>query len=78
MELIKENKVEDKDLLEGLQKLEKFIGNTPLFPFNRLFQKKGVKIYAKLEWQQFGASVKSRPAYEIVKNAIFTGELKPK
>ncbi|MDB2621729.1 cysteine synthase family protein [Flavobacteriales bacterium] len=75
MELIKENRVEDKSLIEGLEQLEKFIGNTPLYPFNRLFQKQGVKIYAKLEWQQFGASVKSRPAFEIVKNAIFAGEL---
>ena len=75
MELIKENRVEDKSLIEGLEQLEKFIGNTPLYPFNRLFQKQGVKIYAKLEWQQFGASVKSRPAFDIVRNAIFAGEL---
>ena len=75
MELTQEIKGIDKSLLEGLEQLEKFIGNTPLYPFNRLFQKKGVKIYAKLEWQQFGASVKSRPAFEIVKSAIFAGEL---
>ena len=75
MELTQETKGIDKSLLEGLEQLEKFIGNTPLYPFNRLFQKKGVKIYAKLEWQQFGASVKSRPAFEIVKSAIFAGEL---
>jgi len=75
MELTHEIKGIDKSLLEGLEQLEKFIGNTPLYPFNRLFQKKGVKIYAKLEWQQFGASVKSRPAFEIVKSAIFAGEL---
>ena len=75
MELTEEKGVHQFSLLEGLSKLEKFVGNTPLYPLNRVFQKPGVKIYAKLEWQQFGSSVKTRAAYKIVKDAIFTGKL---
>lgn len=52
-----------------------FIGNTPLFPITQVYQKQGVQIFAKLEWQQLGNSVKARPAYNIIKQAIFTGEL---
>ena len=75
MELTEEKGVHQFSLLEGLSQLEKFVGNTPLYPLNRVFQKPGVKIYAKLEWQQFGSSVKTRAAYNIVKDAIFTGKL---
>jgi len=75
MELIEEKRVDQTGLLEGLSQMEKFVGNTPLYPLNRVFQKPGVKIYAKLEWQQFGASVKTRAAYKIVKDAILTGKL---
>jgi len=34
-----------------------------------------VKVFAKLEWQQLGGSVKSRPAFNIIKNAILNGEI---
>jgi cysteine synthase B len=75
MEITIEKGADQYPLIEGLLQLEKFIGNTPLYPLNRVFQKEGVKIYAKLEWQQFGSSVKSRAAYHIIKKAIFSGEL---
>jgi len=75
MELTEEKGIHQFSLLEGLSQMEKFVGNTPLYPLNRVFQKPGVKIYAKLEWQQFGSSVKTRAAYKIVKEAIFTGKL---
>lgn len=53
----------------------RFIGNTPLFPISNINLNTKVKIFAKLEWQQFGGSVKSRPAYRIVKDALQRGDL---
>lgn len=62
-------------LINRLWQLEKFIGNTPLFEVKNVFYKSNVKIFAKLEWQQLGGSVKSRPAFNIIKNAILNGEI---
>lgn len=63
------------DLLLRLETLKTLVGNTPLFPIRNIFKKKGVQIYAKMEWRQFGGSVKSRPAYNIIKQAIIRGDL---
>ncbi len=65
----------DYKLVERLDKVGKFVGHTPLFPIQNLHENQKVKIYAKLEWQQLGGSVKSRPAYNIIKNAILDGQL---
>ncbi len=56
-------------------KLNSFVGNTPLFPIQNINVEKSVNIFAKLEWQQFGGSVKTRAAYRIIKDAIRHGEL---
>ncbi len=69
-----ENNV-DLKLKKNVFDLGQFIGSTPLFPLNRIYIKKNVQIYAKLEWYQMGGSVKSRPAYEIIKQAILSGQL---
>lgn len=58
-----------------LQEVAQLVGNTPLYPITKVYNKANVKIYAKLEWQQLGGSVKSRPAFNIIKNAIYNGEL---
>lgn len=58
-----------------LEQVGQLVGNTPLYPITKAYQKNGVQIYAKLEWQQLGSSVKSRPAYNIIKNAIYAGKL---
>lgn len=60
---------------QRLDELEPYVGNTPLFRINKLFQKKGVKLFAKLEWQQFGGSIKARPAFNIIRQAVRNGEL---
>lgn len=60
---------------EKLERLEAYIGSTPLFPLSNVFSKPGVEIYAKLEWQQLGGSVKARPAFNIIKEAVLQGEL---
>jgi cysteine synthase A len=44
----------------------------------RLSPKPGVEIHAKLEWQQFGGSVKARPAFNIIHDAIVSGALRGK
>ena len=63
------------DLNEKVKALGNFLGETPLYPISRLHQNERVKIFAKMEWQQFGSSVKARPAYRIIKDAIANDEL---
>lgn len=58
------------DLSHKIEKVGRFIGNTPLFPVEGLHRNDRVRVFAKLEWQQFGGSVKSRPAYRIFRDAI--------
>jgi cysteine synthase B len=53
------------------------IGNTPMVEILRLGENKSVKIYAKLEGNNPGGSVKDRPAYNMIRSAIERGDLKP-
>jgi cysteine synthase B len=55
------------------------IGNTPLVEVSKMWdsRKTGVRIMVKLEGSNPGGSVKDRPAYYMLKNAIETGKLKP-
>jgi cysteine synthase B len=55
------------------------IGNTPLVEIDHLWNssKTGVRIMAKLEGSNPGGSVKDRPAYYMIKDAIDTGKLVP-
>lgn len=63
------------DLLQKSRNLAAFIGDTPLFPIQNINPNQKVKIFAKLEWQQFGGSIKTRAAYRIITDAIEAGEL---
>ncbi|GAB4409428.1 MAG: cysteine synthase family protein [Bacteroidia bacterium] len=63
--------------LETLDEVAGLIGNTPLYPIRRAFDKPGVQLYAKLEWHQLGHSVKARAAYHIIRDAVLRGELGP-
>jgi cysteine synthase B len=53
------------------------IGNTPLVEIKRLWNsdKSGVRILAKLEGSNPGGSVKDRPAYYMLKEAVDSGKL---
>ncbi len=62
-------------LTERVLEISKFIGKTPLFEISNLVSKNSVRVFAKLEWNQLGGSVKGRPAYEIIKQAVLSGEL---
>ena len=55
------------------------IGNTPLVEIINLWdsEKTGVRIMAKLEGSNPGGSVKDRPAYSMLKEAVASGKLVP-
>ncbi|MFN3405066.1 MAG: cysteine synthase CysM [Cytophagaceae bacterium] len=57
--------------------LLEFVGNTPLVELTRVINKKGIKVYAKLEGHNPGGSVKDRAALGMIKGALERGELKP-
>jgi cysteine synthase B len=53
------------------------VGNTPIVELQRIPTNKAVTIYAKLEGNNPGGSVKDRAAYGMIKGAIDRGEIKP-
>jgi len=53
------------------------IGNTPIVEIQKLNPNPAVKIFAKLEGNNPGGSVKDRPALNMIKSAIERGEIKP-
>jgi cysteine synthase B len=63
-------------LLEDLARIGQLIGKTPLYRLRRFEPKPGVEIHAKLEWYQLGGSVKARPAYNMLKQAVVEGQLR--
>ncbi len=54
------------------------IGNTPMVELQRLNKKSDVKIFAKLEGNNPGGSVKDRPAYNMIKSAFERGDITSK
>ena len=65
----------EKNLTKKIRLLQSQIGQTPLVRMPEPFSTDKVSIYAKLEWQQLGHSVKARAAYQIFKDALFSGLL---
>jgi len=51
------------------------VGNTPIVELQRLNPNPNVKIYAKLEGNNPGGSVKDRPALNMIKSALERGEI---
>ena len=64
----------DAELLARLDHVGRLIGDTPLYEVRRVFAKAGVRVMAKLEWQQLGGSVKARAGYNIIREAILRGD----
>ncbi|MGI9554058.1 MAG: PLP-dependent cysteine synthase family protein [Thermodesulfobacteriota bacterium] len=60
-----------------IKSLLDLIGNTPLIPLNDIFEdiSPKVEVYAKAEWLNPGGSVKDRPALQMIKEGIESGEL---
>jgi len=52
------------------------VGNTPMVEIKRLNPNPAVTIYAKLEGNNPGGSVKDRPALNMIRSAIERGEIK--
>lgn len=52
------------------------IGNTPLVEITSFFDKPKVKLYAKLEGNNPGGSVKDRPALNMIRSAIERNQVK--
>jgi cysteine synthase B len=63
-------KIEKLGILEA-------IGNTPFVQLVHLDINPAVKIYAKLEGNNPGGSIKDRPAYYMIKKAEESGVLAP-
>lgn len=62
---------------EAVKSAIDLVGNTPLVKIHRITKglKKGVEIYAKLEWYNPGGSVKDRAALRMIEDAEKTGLL---
>ncbi len=52
------------------------IGNTPMVELQQLNRNNKVKVFAKLEGNNPGGSVKDRPAFNMIRAAIARGEIK--
>jgi cysteine synthase B len=59
--------------------LELHVGNTPLIPLRRVTAglSPRVQVLAKAEWFNPGGSIKDRPALNILRNALSSGQLTP-
>src|SRR3978361_2506332 len=53
------------------------VGNTPLVELQHINTNEAVKLYAKLEGNNPGGSVKERPALNMIRSALERGEIKP-
>jgi cysteine synthase B len=52
------------------------IGNTPLVEVHNILSKKGVRLFLKLEGNNPGGSVKDRPAFNMIYQALNRGDIK--
>ena len=53
------------------------IGDTPLVRLHRIEPRPGIEIWGKCEFCNPGGSVKDRPAYQMIQDAIASGALRP-
>jgi cysteine synthase B len=52
------------------------IGNTPLVEAKNIISKKGIRLFLKLEGNNPGGSVKDRPAFNMIYQALKRGDIK--
>jgi cysteine synthase B len=53
------------------------VGNTPMVEIRKINPNPNVRMYAKLEGNNPGGSVKDRPALNMIKSALERGDIKP-
>lgn len=58
------------------QSILDLIGNTPLVEAKNLIQKENVRLFLKLEGKNPGGSVKDRPAFNMISQALKRGDIK--
>src|SRR5688572_29779483 len=58
-------------------RVQDLVGNTPMVEITRINHNPAVRIYAKLEGNNPGGSLKDRPAKSMIEKAIARGTLKP-
>ena len=58
------------------QSIIDLIGNTPIVEATRIISKKDVRLFLKLEGKNPGGSVKDRPAFNMINEALKRGEIK--
>ncbi len=51
------------------------IGQTPLVPLKKVYQKYPFRIYGKMEMFNPGGSIKDRPAFKMIYKALEEGKL---
>ena len=52
------------------------IGNTPLIEATNIISKEGVRLFLKLEGNNPGGSVKDRPAFNMINEALIRGDIR--
>lgn len=64
-----------------IESIDQAIGNTPLVHLSRLFEqttsRRGIELFAKVEWLNPGGSAKDRPAVAMLYEALASGRLQP-
>lgn len=63
--------------IKAAENVLELIGNTPLVRCHSIAKHVKANIYLKLEYMNPGASVKDRPALQMIQDAIASGHLKP-
>ncbi len=64
-----------ESLHRQMRRIARQVGHTPLYELRNVFHKPGVRLFAKLEWQQLSGSVKARAGWRILSTAIRSGQL---
>ncbi|GIO23471.1 PLP-dependent cysteine synthase family protein [Oceanobacillus sp. J11TS1] len=58
-----------------IQRLSQLVGNTPMFEITAYDLPKDVRLFAKLEFQSIGGSIKDRLGFYLIQKAIDQGKL---
>lgn len=62
--------------MEFSKRITDQIGNTPLIEVTNIIQNKNVRLFLKLEGDNPGGSVKDRPAFNMINEALKRGDIK--
>ncbi len=66
----------ENELVIASKRITDQIGNTPLIEAKNIISKDGVRLFLKLEGNNPGGSVKDRPAFNMINEALKRGDIK--